>query len=158
MALITSALERERDLLQKEVLKFAGVEISTEMEQQLHAAKAEIAKLKQEKQRVEEDALVRARLCQDQIDAEQLKNHALQLQLEAVRDKMGAGIDDLKVQVCQEKKKFQTKTKKFFETQKQRWNLDFEWLWQESIKWSLCFGLREENPKSNLFLFFFPFF
>jgi|JI10StandDraft_1071094.scaffolds.fasta_scaffold2897679_1 glycosylphosphatidylinositol transamidase (GPIT) subunit GPI8 len=113
MALITSALERERDLLQKEVLKFAGVEISTEMEQQLHAAKAEIAKLKQEKQRVEEDALVRARLCQDQIDAEQLKNHALQLQLEAVRDKMGAGIDDLKVQVCQEKQ-ISNKNKKFF--------------------------------------------
>ena len=98
MALITSALERERDLLQKEVLKFAGQADSGPLEQQLQAARAELAQLAEEKRRVEMEAKLRARLYQDKVDAEALKNQALEQQLETAREAMGSGIDELKVQ------------------------------------------------------------
>ncbi len=99
MALITSALERERDLLQREVLKFAGMADSENLDAQLQAARAENAQLIQEKRRVEEDALMRSRMFADKLDAEELKNEALQRQLESVRDTMGTGIEELKMQM-----------------------------------------------------------
>lgn len=144
MALITSALERERDLLQREVLKFAGVVDSSGLEQQLQMAQSELARLKQENRRVEEDALVRARLYQDKLDAEELKNQALQAQLEAARETMGSGIDELKVQVRQEKKE----KKILLLAILNRWNRVFAWRLLELIKWNHCFGQNAENPKS----------
>jgi N12 class adenine-specific DNA methylase len=99
MALITSALERERDLLQKEVLKFVGAPNTEQLDHEIQSLKNEIARLVVEKKRMEEDAMVRARLYEDRLDGETMRNEALQMQLDTVRETMGSGIDSLRVQM-----------------------------------------------------------
>ncbi len=93
MARITSSLERERDLLQREVLKYASAEPAEQLAERVRQLQAELEKAQCEKQRLREDAILLARLHQDQLDAEQVRNNGLEDQLEYLRGTMGSGIE-----------------------------------------------------------------
>jgi hypothetical protein len=93
MARITSSLERERDLLQREVLKYAGVQAPEQLAERAALLERQLETAQREKQRLKEDAILLARLHQDQLDAEQVRNNGLEDQLEYLRGTMGSGIE-----------------------------------------------------------------
>jgi hypothetical protein len=103
MARITSSLERERDLLQREVLKYAGVQAPEQLAERAAQLERQLETAQREKQRLKEDAIMLARLHQDQLDAEQVRNNGLEDQLEYLRGTMGSGIevnDSAKIFFC----------------------------------------------------------
>ncbi len=93
MARITSSLERERDVLQREVLKYAGAESADSMAEQLRLLQEKLRESAIETKRLREDAVMMKRLHQDQLDAEQVLSEGLQQQLDHLRGTMGTGIE-----------------------------------------------------------------
>merc|ERR1711916_65196 len=96
MAQITSSLEKERDMLQREVLKYVGVDVSFDAVNNL---KQEIGELKKKNEELKNNLIVANRTFEDKLEAERLLCEGQKKEADYLRSVMGDGINEIRVKM-----------------------------------------------------------
>lgn len=93
MARITSTLEAERDILQRQVLKYAGLDVSAEG---VHQLSMQVKDLEMQLQRQQDDLRMTVRSYEDKLDAERVLAQGARAEAQYLRGVMGSNMEEIR--------------------------------------------------------------